>query len=39
VAFIMYIFEGQSINIVVSIGILISFFATLFLLKLSKNRL
>lgn len=39
VAFIMYIFEGQSINMVVSIGILISFFATLFLLKLSKNRL
>lgn len=39
VAFIMYIFEGQSINIVVLIGILISFFATLFLLKLSKNRL
>ena len=39
VAFIMYIFEGQSINIVVSIGILISFFATFFLLKLSKNRL
>lgn len=38
VAFIMYIFEGQSINIIVSLGILVSFLATLFLLRLSRNK-